>query len=116
MKDIFARCFKKTAVQVCTVIICNCCLVMSCIHVSCYYSCIQRYCFIILIGVYFCRFKINHESHEFILESDTVANSTSIIIKLYVKTLNKVVSAQVGRHSSQSATCASLRQGPISHR
>jgi hypothetical protein len=28
----------------------------------------------ILIGVYFRRLKINHDSHEFILESGTVAN------------------------------------------
>jgi hypothetical protein len=75
MKDVFARCFKKTAVQECTVIICNCCLIMSCIQVSCYYSCIQGYWFIILINVYFRRLKINHESHEFILESGTVANN-----------------------------------------
>jgi hypothetical protein len=33
MKDVFARCFKKTAVQVFTVIICIRCLVISCIHV-----------------------------------------------------------------------------------
>jgi hypothetical protein len=37
MKDVFAKCFKKIAVQVCTVIMCSCHLVMSCIHVSCYY-------------------------------------------------------------------------------
>jgi hypothetical protein len=32
--------------------------------------------FSILIGVYFfCSLKINHDSHEFILEFDTVANN-----------------------------------------
>ncbi len=34
MKDIFARCFKKTAVQVCTVIYALC-LVILCAYVSC---------------------------------------------------------------------------------
>jgi hypothetical protein len=33
----------------------------------------------ILIGVYFRRLKINHDTHEFILESGTIANSYSVI-------------------------------------
>ncbi len=33
--------------------------------------------FMILIGVYFRRLKINHDSHDFILESGTVANTDS---------------------------------------
>jgi hypothetical protein len=33
MKDILARCHKKTAVQVCTLTILHCCLVSTCIHV-----------------------------------------------------------------------------------
>ncbi len=45
------------------------------IHISCYYSCIQGYWFVILIGVYFRRLKLNDDSHEFILESGTVANN-----------------------------------------
>jgi hypothetical protein len=35
---------------------------------------VQGNWFIILIGVYFRRLKINHDSHEFILESGTIAN------------------------------------------
>jgi hypothetical protein len=34
--------------------------------------------YIILNGVYFRRLKINHDSHEFILESGTVANNTHL--------------------------------------
>jgi hypothetical protein len=34
--------------------------------------------FTLLIAVYFLRLKINHDSHEFILESGTVANTTYI--------------------------------------
>ncbi len=78
MKDIFARCFKKTPVQVCTVIICSCRLAMSCVHVSCY-------CFLHLgmlihntdwcLFLVFRRLKINHESHEFILQSGTIVNN-----------------------------------------
>jgi hypothetical protein len=33
----------------------------------------------ILIGVYFRRLKINHDTHEFILETGTIANSYSVI-------------------------------------
>jgi hypothetical protein len=36
----------------------------------------------ILIVVYFHRLKINHESHKFILESGTVANSIGRIFYL----------------------------------
>jgi hypothetical protein len=32
----------------------------------------------LLIAVYFCRLKINQDSHEFILESGTVANTKHI--------------------------------------
>jgi hypothetical protein len=32
-------------------------------------------CIHIITGVYFCRLKINHESHEFILDPGTIANS-----------------------------------------
>jgi hypothetical protein len=34
--------------------------------------------YIILIGVYFRRLKINHDSHEFILETGYVANNTHL--------------------------------------
>jgi hypothetical protein len=33
-------------------------------------------CVCITTGVYFCRLKINHESHEFILDPGTVANNS----------------------------------------
>jgi hypothetical protein len=33
-----------------------------------------------LIGVYFRRLKINHDFHEFILESGTVANTNTVHI------------------------------------
>jgi hypothetical protein len=84
MKDVFVRCFKKTAVQVCTVIICSCRLVMSCIHVLCHYFLRSG----ILIHnndkcLFFRRLKINHESHEFILESGTVANTTYILVGIF---------------------------------
>jgi hypothetical protein len=41
----------------------------------------------ILIGVYFRRLKINHDSHEFILESGTVANNTYALyqVKITIK-------------------------------
>jgi hypothetical protein len=56
MKDVFAKCFKKTAVQVCAEIICICHLVK------------------VLVFI-FRRLKINHDSHEFNLESGTVSNN-----------------------------------------
>jgi hypothetical protein len=34
----------------------------------------------ILIDVFFYRLKINHDSHEFILESGTVANSNFVTV------------------------------------
>ncbi len=37
---------------------------------------ISRSWFTLLIAVYFHRLKINHESHEFILESGTITNNT----------------------------------------
>jgi hypothetical protein len=65
MKDIFARWFKKTAVQLCTVNI---------MHLS---SCNIMYSHIMLVFI-FGRLKINHDSHEFILESGTVANNSHL--------------------------------------
>ncbi len=40
-----------------------------------------RIWFVILIGVFFCRLKINHDTHEFILESGTVVNNNSQQLK-----------------------------------
>jgi hypothetical protein len=59
-------------------LICICHLVISCIHVMCAISCIQGIWFVILIVFIFAGFKINHDSHEFILESGTVANSNKV--------------------------------------
>jgi hypothetical protein len=76
MKDILARCLKKTNVQVCTLF--NVC-VMRYPHPC--YICTNR-CFLpcASVSVYsqvfiFRRFQINHEPHEFILDPGTVANS-----------------------------------------
>jgi hypothetical protein len=75
MKDVFARCFKKTAVQVCTVIIL--CLSFCNIIYSRNMSQVLHPGNLILNidwCLFFRRLKINHDSHEFILESGTVAN------------------------------------------
>ncbi len=64
MKDVLARCLKKTNVQVCTLP-----------NVYMYCSVMQHSCACIMTGVFFCRLKINHEPHEFILDSGTVANN-----------------------------------------
>ncbi len=74
MKDIFARCLRKIAVQVCIVIIMHSCLISLCIHIIVSLL-LQGIWSVILIGAYFCRLKINHDTHEFILESATFANS-----------------------------------------
>jgi hypothetical protein len=38
-----------------------------------------------LIGVYFRRLKINHDTHEFILESGTVTNTFSkVVLKVFI--------------------------------
>jgi hypothetical protein len=86
MKDIFARCSKKMAIQVCTklwlhnyalernyhelFVACYLCLIMI---IPCPQARLA-----ILIDVYFCRLKINHDSHEFILEFGTIANNASV--------------------------------------
>jgi hypothetical protein len=69
IKDVFARCQEKTAVQVCTLIIMHCCLVIANIHVmicTCYHPalaiypchpCMYRIGFITLTGVYFLQVK-----------------------------------------------------------
>ncbi len=80
MKDIFARCFKKMAVQVCT----------SHIHVflPVQLPCVLLVCPIIILDpgfdshywllFIFFRLKIIHDSHELILESGSVANNSYI--------------------------------------
>jgi hypothetical protein len=71
MKHIFARCCKKMAVQVCTshnyanFYIFPCALLIALYDIGLIH---------VLITVYFRRLKINHDSHEFILGSGTVAN------------------------------------------
>jgi hypothetical protein len=75
MKDVFARCSKKMAVQVCTVIIvCS----FSC-NVVCFHNMLDSLYLGKLIHnsdwcLFFRRLKINHDSHEFTLESGTIAN------------------------------------------
>jgi hypothetical protein len=39
-----------------------------------------------LTDVYFCRLKINHDTHEFILDSGIVANSNYIVLSNRVRT------------------------------
>jgi hypothetical protein len=45
---------------------------------------ISRNWFTLLIAVYFCRLKMNHDSHEFILESGTVANNNALFYCIYL--------------------------------
>ncbi len=75
MKDVFARCPKKTAVQVCIIVVYLVIASFS-IYMSYQYPCIRetntRYWLLFI----FCRLKINHDVHEFILDSGTVANRT----------------------------------------
>jgi hypothetical protein len=133
MKDVFARCFKKMAVQVCTVIIMclpSCNIVYSHnmlqflhsgnlirnIYLFIYtqlFMCSgqvhdptsqfsSRPLFVckfrrqggcgLLIGVYFHRLKINHDSHEFILESSPVAN------RIYATEVATAIAAACGRY------------------
>ncbi len=74
MKDVFARCLKKTAVQVCIVTLCIMPIIL---YSHNWIFPFQGIGFAILIGVYFCRLKVNHDTHEFILESGTIANSNN---------------------------------------
>jgi hypothetical protein len=80
MKDIFARYFKKIAVQVCTVQV----LIMYvflpvqllCVLLICpAITYIQELILVTDCCFFFRRFKINHYSYEFILKSGTVPNS-----------------------------------------
>jgi hypothetical protein len=86
MKDVLARCLKKTDVQVCTLIsvyilFCSCRYSRSCYICTFFWptivvplrvqvcDCINNRC------LFFCRLKINHDTHKFILDSGTVANT-----------------------------------------
>ncbi len=105
MKDVLARCFKKTAVQVCTVIVCICRLVTSCIHILC--------CYFLHSGnlihnidwcLFFCRLKINHDSHEFILESGTIMNRQSVYRQnVYLDKTYKDKTSQVNKFPKRPA-------------
>jgi hypothetical protein len=87
MKDALARCHKKTAIQVCTLTIIHCRLVSVHIHVmTClYFYPALGYLSLPLLHVQnlihnsnwclFRRLKINHDVHELILDSGTVANT-----------------------------------------
>ncbi len=81
-KDVFARCYKKTAVHVCTLMI-----LLVTVNIDAMIVCVPfgisnpispilhvQDLIMILTDVYFRRFKINHDMHEFILDSSTVAN------------------------------------------
>jgi hypothetical protein len=82
MKDVFARCLKKIDFQVCTllniyVFVHNeiSALLLHGLPVTnkrCLFAMCECVCTI--TDVYFHRLKINHESHEFILDPGTVAN------------------------------------------
>jgi hypothetical protein len=80
MKDVFARCLEKTAIQVCIIVIY---LVMHRLVSTCCTS-------IPVSGkpihnidcCYFHRLKINHGVHEFILDSGTIANRNSTVIDI----------------------------------
>jgi hypothetical protein len=92
MKDVFARCSKKTAVQVCpkpyyvTARMKETCHeFFQCVtFVLLRLSCILELSTILTVA-YFHRLKINHDSHEFILESGTIANTN--IIREWRKTV-----------------------------
>jgi hypothetical protein len=78
MKDVLARCCKKVAVQVCTTHDYVFCLYNSVysIDMPCIVSTTGELIHVTDCCLYiFRRLKINHDSHEFILESGTVANT-----------------------------------------
>jgi hypothetical protein len=79
MKVVFARCFKKMAIQVCTVLViimCFCLYNTVCLPSIPYNYLYPESCFTLLITVIL-QIKINHDSHEFILESCTIVNSST---------------------------------------
>jgi hypothetical protein len=85
MKDVFARCHEKTDVQVCTLTIVHCCPVAVNIRAIVTYAifynrqfsslCMYESVTVTLTDVYFRRLKINHDTHECILDSSTIANT-----------------------------------------
>jgi hypothetical protein len=91
IKDVFPRCLKKSAVQVCTLTIMHC---RPYLHVLTYYDSLCSI-FSIRLSVaipvsrrlicninwrLFSRLKINHDVHEFILDSGTVANNNKSVV------------------------------------
>ncbi len=73
MKDIFARSPEKTAVQVCVITVYFVVVSFKYLHVVPLSLC-QGNQYTILVAVFFRRLKIDHDVHEFILDSGTVAN------------------------------------------
>jgi hypothetical protein len=120
MKDILARCFKKNEAQVCLTLLNMCALsnfnlitstagrpTFKIYIIWCTYMYLLRptmlplsmykLCCTITV-VYFRRLKINHESHEFILDPGTIANRyiciylcTYVFSKTYVNPCNSCV-------------------------
>ncbi len=96
MKDVFARCLKRADFQVCT-------LIVYMLFYNAYLSLTtyvpfftinnhvplhgQVFCDCIRTGVYFLQVKINHESHEFLLDSGTVAYSYIRLNQVHLRTL-----------------------------
>jgi hypothetical protein len=86
-EDVFAMCLMRAYVQVCTLTIVYILFCNSNIHTLLrkylfFYNqqlqslCMYKFFVTVLLQVFFFRrLKINHESHEFILDSGTVANS-----------------------------------------
>jgi hypothetical protein len=97
MKDVLARCLKKTDVQVCTlssvhVQFCNVTFTLL-LHTYLLWPAIVvsfrvQLCMCNNRCLFFRRLKINHESHEFILDSGTAANSYSIKNDFHCKNHN----------------------------
>jgi hypothetical protein len=90
MKDVFARCFKKIAIQedrYSSMYSNYCAFTPYILMHSRIMLLFQGILFIILISVNFHRLKINHDTHEFILESGTIMNTyltagTSFYLKI----------------------------------
>jgi hypothetical protein len=76
MKDVFARCPEKTAVLVCIIIMCLVVVSFN-IYISYHHPCIRETNTWYWLLFIFRRLKINHDVHEFILDSGTIANKKS---------------------------------------
>jgi hypothetical protein len=87
MKDVFARCHEKTDVQVYTLTIVHYCPETVNIRAIATYAtfiksslCMYKSVTVTLTGVlFFHRLKINHDIHELILDSGTVANTQNAV-------------------------------------